>query len=134
MTQWEVRTKHLIETADTLVAYPLVFGGALYGQMDICAYLVARKFLHGTVASAAVTHKSNVTFYLPSYVGDVLDIVGDVVSANKKSIVIKVKAWRDIDLIADVEHVFISIDNTAGLDTRPKRLPYVNHDKPYKLK
>jgi acyl-CoA hydrolase len=132
-TEYETRAEYLVLPADANDLYPLIFGGAFYSQMDRCAAIVARKFLKSTACKVAVTHISEVVFHLPSYSGEVLEIVGDVVSAHKKSIVIKVHAWRGQDLIATVKHVFISLAPLEDhiLAQRPRTLPYMNHDKPY---
>jgi hypothetical protein len=44
----------------------------------------------------------------------------------------KVTAWRGLDKIAEVEHVFVAIEALKSLEARPMLLPYANHGKPYK--
>ena len=96
---------------------PLVFGGALFSKMDLCAAVCSSRLLRDspTGCDSAVTHKANVTFHKPSYMGQIIFLTGKVVELRKKAIKIHVKAYREErlkdgrDFIAEADFVFVSM-------------------------
>lgn len=95
---------------------PLVFGGALFSQMDLCAAVCATRLLRCSPAKcdSAVTHKANITFHKPSFLGDIVFLKAEVVELRKKAIVLKVTAEKEERLnperifIAEGDFVFVS--------------------------
>lgn len=130
MSEHAVRNKFFVMTSDTNDLCPLIYGGALWGEMDKTAAIVVRSYLKDTPAPTGVTHHAEVTFKMPSYRGDVLTIDADVESAHEKSIVVKITVTRDKDLIAEGKFVFISIHNLGLIKEKPKMLQYCRHGKP----
>lgn len=112
---------------------PLIFGGAFFSEMDLCAAQVANRALCSSEASYAVTHKAQVSWSKPSYVGDRIFLYGELVELGKKSMTINVKALRekprslDKDFIGEADFVFISVVD-SDLSTKPEFLPYKNHN------
>ena len=76
--------------------YPLIFGGAFMGELDLCAATLVNKLVKKSLTvDNAVTHKADFTFHAPSYAGDVIYMDASVVELGKKSIVVKVEAYRE---------------------------------------
>lgn len=74
---------------------PLIFGGKLFAEMDLCAAVVSSKALsHSSFADNAVTFKFNGDFVGPSYLGDLITLQGELVGLRDKSMTIRVTAWR----------------------------------------
>lgn len=128
---------------------PIMFGGALMAEMDLCAAHTVRLALRQSpTADYAVTHKvENLTFLKPPYVGDILEFMGEVTELGDKSIVVQVMVSRlkkvvptsgekkvvlDMETVAKGTFVFISIQHPVFLEDKPKYLPYVNHNIPRK--
>jgi acyl-CoA thioesterase YciA len=96
---------------------PLVFGGALFSQMDLCAAVCATRLLRDSESecNTAVTHKSNVTFHKPSYMGDIIFLEATITELRKKAIVIEVTVHKESRkqtgnvFIAEGEFVFVSM-------------------------
>jgi acyl-CoA thioesterase YciA len=76
--------------------YPLIFGGAFMSELDLCAATLVNKLVKkSTTIDNAVTHKADFTFHAPSYAGDVIYMDATVSELGKKSIVVKVEAYRE---------------------------------------
>jgi acyl-CoA hydrolase len=127
-------TTYTILPADTNYMTPLVFGGAFFAQLDLCAAQTANRFLHAsTTCHAAVTHKAEVVFSKPTYSGDLIFMRGEIVEIGKKSIVVEVTANREKrgkpgrDLAAKARFVFISITDVKDVADRPDLLKYAEH-------
>lgn len=112
---------------------PMIFGGEFFAQLDLCAATCVNRFLHDSDCETAVTHKAEVTFLAPCYVGDIIFMKARVASTGKKSIVIDVTAERERrqsaerDLVATVKFVFVSIEHTKDVASMPEKLPYKEH-------
>ncbi len=75
--------------------YPMIFGGKLFAEMDLCAAVVAGKALSfSETADNSVTHKFNGEFTGPSYCGDLVTITGELVELRHKAMGITVEAFR----------------------------------------
>lgn len=89
--------------------YPLIFGGAFMGELDLCAATLVNKLVKKSLTvDNAVTHKADFTFHAPSYAGDVIYMDAVVVDFGKKSIVVKVEAYREPRDSSDRIHVATS--------------------------
>ncbi len=81
----------------------------------------------------AVTHKAEVTWLKPCYVGDIVFLRGEVVELGKKSIIVKVTADREKrgspvkDHVGDGKFIFVSVVNAENISERPDTLPYAPH-------
>jgi acyl-CoA hydrolase len=117
---------------------PLIFGGASFSELDLCAAKTVRRFLYASkTCKQAVTHKANVTWFKPCYVGDLMYLRGEVVEVGKKSIVVNVNMDREELFagdpcrvtIASGQFIFVSISQLPpeGLINRPGTLPYAHH-------
>lgn len=111
----------------------LIFGGAFLAELDLTAAFTVSKFLKENNSKLeSVTHKlGTTTFHKPSYVGDCLNLMGEITEANGKHICLTVKAYRNKELIADTSFVFITIIPDTSLETKPKFLPYTDHNIVY---
>lgn len=113
---------------------PMIFGGAFFAEIDLCAAACVNRFLHDSTCESAVTHLvENLKFLAPCYVGDIIYIEADVVGTGKKSIVVNVVARRErrdspkLDLVAEAKFVFVSIEHTNDVINKPQKLPYKEH-------
>lgn len=115
---------------------PIIFGGKFMAEMDLCAAKCVRRFLYDSeTADASVTHKASFTFLRPTYLGDFIIINSTITEVGEKSIKISTSAFREVkdsnikEKVAEAEFVFITIDpNPEILKTKPKFLPYINHN------
>lgn len=74
---------------------PLIFGGKLFAEMDLCAAVVSSKALSFSEwADNAVTHKFDGEFMGPSYLGDLITLNGKVIDVRQKALTIRVNAYR----------------------------------------
>jgi acyl-CoA hydrolase len=126
-----MKTTFTIMPSDANYMYPLVFGGAFFSQIDLCAAITARDYLikNNYQFKQAITHTANVVWFKPSYVGDIIELNGQVTSIGEKSLVIQVVASRKYsnDVIARADLVFVSIDESSDLSNKPDMLPYRRH-------
>lgn len=127
-------TNFTVMPTDANYLTPLIFGGAFFSQMDICAAQTVQKVLNGCNARAkhAVTHKAEVTWLKPCYIGDLIHLTGQVLSVSKKSLVIDVRAERQkrldhtLEYVGSAEFVFVTMDFPQDLHNHPS-LPYKEH-------
>lgn len=106
--------------------YPLIFGGAFMGELDLCAATLVNKLVKKSLTvDNAVTHKADFTFHAPSYAGDVIYMDASVVELGKKSIVVKVEAYREprdsLDRIHVATSTFVFVTR-MGDEYRPHNL------------
>lgn len=130
----EFETNFVVMPTDTNYLYPLIFGGAFFAKMDLCAACTVSRVLHKSkTCTAAVTHKANVTWLKPCYAGDIVFLKGKVVELDQKSIVVDVTADREKrgsperDHVGDGTFVFASIVSADNIGDRPDRLPCERH-------
>ncbi len=130
----EYETSFLVMPEDTNANSPMIFGGAFFSKMDLCAAVTARRFLYeSAVCNAAVTHKFEGTFLRPCYLGDLIHLKGQVVETRKKAIAIKVIAERETktvrELVAEGHFVFVSVTDLLRhkIEDKPYLLPYAPH-------
>ena len=75
--------------ASTLVS--INFWRRIFSKMDLCAACTHRVFTESKSCEFAVTHKAEVTWLKPCYIGDIVFLRGDC-ELGKKSIVVNVTA------------------------------------------
>ena len=96
---------------------PMIFGGALFSQMDLCAACCAARALQDSECDSAVTHKCDLVFHAAAELGDIVFLKAAVIELRRKAIVMWVDARREkrnqkgSDLIADAKFVFVSKKN-----------------------
>ena len=66
-----------------------MFGGWIISQMDLAAYLHARKLTHTKLVTVAI---DNIVFHRPVLVGDCLICYADIEKTGRTSITVKVDA------------------------------------------
>lgn len=94
--------------------YPMIFGGAFFSELDLCAASAVSRLLHDSDCDSAVTHKFEGTFHAAAESGDIVFLQAEIVELRKKAIVIKVEAFRERrstsgrDKVADARFVFVS--------------------------
>jgi len=92
--------------------YPMIFGGAFFSEMDLCAASCVNRLLHDSECDSAVTHKFEGTFHAAAESGDLVFLRAKVIQLRKKAVVVKVTAYRERraktgqDFIADATFVF----------------------------
>ena len=129
-------TNFLVMPDQTNAMTPMIFGGAFFAQMDLCAANTVRRALYqSTVCNAAVTHKFEGTYRIPCYLGDLILLIGEIVEVRHKAIVVKVEAYRERkhverELVADAKFVFVSVTDVDNVQEKPWKLPYTNHGLP----
>lgn len=127
---------------------PIIFGGKFMAELDLCAAKCVRRALYDSDwADGSVTYKMDVTFKLPCYQGDLIFLNAEIIDLGKKSITVKVKAYREQEEfrrtkdplrsgrkyqerveVAEANFVFITITaNPEQIQHKPYFLPYVEH-------
>lgn len=90
-----------------------MFGGWIVSQMDLAAYLFARKFAKSNAVTVAI---DNIVFHQPVFVGDCLLCYVAIEKTGRTSMTIKVDAMvermRDntIEKVTEGRFVFVAID------------------------
>lgn len=138
----EFEDNFLVMPEDTNANSPMIFGGAFFSKMDLCAAKAVRRLLYSSdTCSAAVTHKFDGTFHRPCYLGDLIRLKGTVVELRHKAVVVDVLAYREtkddlngsdghlawLELVAEAKFVFVSIKNLENVQKKPYKLPYADH-------
>lgn len=71
----------------------VIFGGEAMSALDIaCAELVRKNLYNHPVANDSVTHKFEVTFHCPPYMGDIVNIKCSVKEAKGRHFLIEINA------------------------------------------
>ena len=123
----EFENHFTIMPKDTNYMFPMVFGGAFFSEMDLTAANCVKKCLQKSENKnlKAVTHKANVCWLKPTWLGDIVKMKAEVVSLGKKSIVVKVLAFiDDNNVVAEAEFVFVSLT----IEPMSKICNYCNHN------
>lgn len=129
----EFESNFVVLPKHTNYMYPMIFGGAFYSELDLCAATCVNRFLFDSKCEAAVTHKSDVTYTGPCYAGDIIFMKAKIVDVGKKSVVVEVVADRERrgsperDRVANAKFVFVAIEHARDVHQKPKRLPYADH-------
>ncbi len=116
-TSSECTTKAIAMPSDTNPDGDM-FGGWILSQMDLAAYVHARRLAKHKVVTVAI---DNIVFHRPVFVGDCLECYARVEKTGRSSITVKVEAYverRDSqakDKVTEGSFVFVSI----GSDRKP---------------
>ena len=95
-----------------------MFGGWIISQMDLAAYLHARKQAHGKIVTVAI---DNIVFHRPVLVGDCLICYAVTEKIGRTSIAVKVEALVErkeshkTEQVTEGRFVFVAI----GPDRKP---------------
>ena len=90
-----------------------MFGGWILSQMDLAAYLQARKLTHAKIVTVAM---DKVVFHQPVFVGDCLICYATTEKVGRTSITVKIEAQverkegRAIETVTEGLFVFVAID------------------------
>lgn len=76
---------------------PMIFGGKLLSEMDICAAMTTRRFLYASneAKDAVTVAVKNVSFFVGAVIGDLIYLEGEVVRTGSTSIDIHVVGYRE---------------------------------------
>jgi len=99
-----------------------MFGGWVLSQMDLGAYVQARKYTHTKIVTVAI---DNIVFHRPVLVGDCLLCYATTERIGRTSITVKIDAMverkegRQLEQVTEGRFVFVAI----GDDRKPVPLP-----------
>jgi acyl-CoA thioesterase YciA len=91
-----------------------MFGGWIVSQMDLAAYLYARKYARSNVVTVAI---DNIVFHRPVFVGDCLLCYVSIEKTGRTSMTVKVDAAVErmsgnaTEQVTEGRFVFVAIDN-----------------------
>jgi acyl-CoA hydrolase len=94
--------------------FPMIFGGAFFSELDICAAMCVNRLLHDSDCDTAVTYKFEVTYHAAAESGDLIFMKAQVVELRRNAVVVEVKAHREKqakvgrDFVADAKFVFVT--------------------------
>jgi len=117
MTQQELVIKVVAMPSD-LNADGDMFGGWILSQMDLAAYLHARKLTKSRIVTVAI---DNIAFHKPVYAGDCLMCYAHTEKVGRTSITVKIdvaverKDGNAIEQVTEGRFVFVAI----GADRQP---------------
>lgn len=95
-----------------------MFGGWIVSQMDLAAYLFARKYSKGRIVTVAI---DNLVFHKPVYVGDCVICYASLEKIGKTSITLNIEVMverRDdyaVEKVTEGRFVFVAV----GPDMKP---------------
>lgn len=95
-----------------------MFGGWIMSQMDLAAYLHARKLSRSRIVTVAI---DNIVFHKPVYVGDCLMCYATTEKIGRTSITVKIdvqverKDGNAVEAVTEGRFVFVAI----GPDRKP---------------
>lgn len=105
-------TSFWVMPKDCNAYYPMIFGGAFFSEMDICAASCVKRLLHDSECDSAVTYKFEGTFHAAAQAGDLVLLEAEIVELRNKAITISVKGYRDSkeqkELLASARFVFVT--------------------------
>lgn len=90
-----------------------MFGGWIVSQMDLAAYLFARKYAASNVVTVAI---DNIVFHRPVFVGDCLLCYVSIEKTGRTSITVKVDAMVErmndnaVEQVTEGRFIFVAID------------------------
>lgn len=91
-----------------------MFGGWIVSQMDLAAYLFARKYARSNVVTVAI---DNIVFHRPVFVGDCLLCYVIIEKTGRTSLTVKVNAivermrGNETEQVTEGRFVFVAIDD-----------------------
>lgn len=111
-------TSFCVFPQDTNYHPPMVFGGKMLSEMDICAAGTVRRALYDSplgVRDAVTVQVDDVTFHKGAVVKDLIFLQGTITKIGIKSITVEVKAYNEVnknlrELMASGTFVFVAYD------------------------
>lgn len=91
-----------------------MFGGWVMSQMDLGAWIQARKHTHHRVVTVAV---ENLVFHKPVFVGDCVVVYATTARVGRSSVTIEIdvmverKESREVERVTEGRFIFVAIDN-----------------------
>lgn len=92
-----------------------MFGGWVMSQMDLGAWIQARRHTHHRVVTVAV---ENLVFHKPVFVGDCVLVYATTARVGRTSVTVDLevmverKEGRDVERVTEGRFVFVAIDQT----------------------
>lgn len=126
-------TNFVVMPEHTNYLAPMIFGGAFFAELDLCAAQCVTRLLYDSPCKAAVTHKFEGCFHKPCYAGDLIFLQAEVVELRHKAIKVEVRAYREKrgkperDYVAFASFVFVSVSDISNVQEKPDLLPYGYH-------
>ncbi|MGN6483951.1 MAG: acyl-CoA thioesterase [Thermomicrobiales bacterium] len=90
-----------------------MFGGWVMSQMDLGAWIQARKHTHHRVVTVAV---ENLVFHKPVFVGDCVLVYATTARVGRSSVTIEIdvmverKEGREVERVTEGRFIFVAID------------------------
>lgn len=90
-----------------------MFGGWVMSQMDLGAWIQARKHTHHRVVTVAV---ENLVFHKPVFVGDCVLVYANTARVGRSSVTIEIevmverKEGREVERVTEGRFIFVAID------------------------
>jgi acyl-CoA hydrolase len=97
-----------------------LFGGQLVAWMDKAAGIAAMRQARGPVVTAAI---ENISFKVPIFVGDLVELIGTVVSVGRTSMRVEVEVFREGPFGTDREVATIGHFTMVALDENRRPTP-----------
>lgn len=107
-------TSFVVMPSHTNFMAPMIFGGAFFSEMDLCAASAVTRLLHDSMCNSAVTHKFEGTFHAAAECGDLVFLEAEITDLRYKAVVVEVKAYRERrsgpkrDFVAQSKFVFVT--------------------------
>lgn len=107
-TTFTVLPKH------TNYMYPMIFGGAFFSELDLCAASCVSRLLHDSDCDSAVTYKFEGTYHAAAECGDIIFMKATIVELRRNAVVIEVvaegekRAQAGRTKLADARFVFVT--------------------------
>lgn len=92
----------------------MIFGGAFFSELDLCAACCVNRLLHDSECDSAVTYKFEGTFHAAAESGDIIFMKAQVVELRRNAIVVNVhaegekRASAGKTYLADAKFVFVT--------------------------
>ena len=91
----EFETNFVVMPADCNAYFPMIFGGAFFSKMDLCAAACVARLLRDSECDTAVTYKFTGAFHAPTELGDLIFLRAEVKELRHKAIRVEVRAHRE---------------------------------------
>lgn len=107
-------TNFIVMPSQCNFLYPMIFGGALFSELDKAAACAVNRLLHHSECDSAVTFKFEGTFHAAAEAGDIVFIKAAILETRRNAIVVEVKAEFERRAkpgrtkAADAKFVFVS--------------------------
>lgn len=107
-----------------------LFGGQLVAWMDKAAGIASMRQARQTVVTAAI---ENISFKVPIFVGDLVELKARVVSVGRTSMIVEVEVFREGPFGTDRELCTVGRFTMVALDEnrRPTPVPPLSDASPF---